>query len=679
MMLRKALPIVVAFTLFAFGCNVDDDEPAIGNNSEVDAGFNNLLECTETELPCDGACVDITTTDNCGACGNVCGDGESCVDGACALECPDGELVCDGACVDPATNGDFCGAMGDCEGANAGATCAADEVCIAGACECVTENPGFAVSAVSGVATEGGAPVSYTVVLTEQPCSPVTVDLTADDQATAEPASLTFAVDAWDTPQTVQVSAILDAVREGDHTSTITHVVTSDDEAYDGFALDPVTVDIANRVALEKVVVAADGSDPNGHSYSPDISDDGRYVVFLSNATNLTNDTFTDATITQLYWRDLETGETRLVSKGMNGPGDGNSSPARISADGQTVVFASQSTNLTMATASGTTNEIFVYDASADMLTQITQPSDGSVSGNVSISGDGDLVAFATRRRIAPEDTSSEISVYTYRISTQETAYVSVNEAGENPTNIWGFNVFSPNLSANARYIGWNSAAGNFVSPDPVIDNFHAYFKNLDTGEVRRVSTTDDMQTPCPGVRRSTSSGSPFVANDGITALYSTLCPMDGSASSYPFRQIYVWNDMMQTNTRITQSATDLPDGDSLHWGLSDDGSYGLVASRATNLSVAEGPQNPNAQWQLYVWSADTGELSGVNFGREYRWSDFGVAYRTDTAADSDSPVWAGSISGDGRYVVYATVDPMLEATTTTPMNFANIYVATLF
>ncbi len=679
----RNLSFVILWVVFTAGCNLGDDEPSLSTPSEPDTGFNNVMECGEDELFCDEECVDITSTEHCGGCGNVCGMGEACVDGICQLDCAEGELVCDGACVDPSTDVDFCGATADCQGANAGTACIDDEVCMAGMCACITNNPGVSVSQASGVADEGGEAVTYTVVLTEEPCSPVNFDITTDAQVTVTTTSLTFSPENWDQTQTVEVFAVLDAAREMEHSSTIEHTVSSDDPAYDGFEVDSVAVDIANRVPVRKVVVAADGSDPDGHSYTPDVSDDGRYVAFLSKATNLTTDTITDPTINQVFWRDLETGETRLVSAGMNGPGDGNSTQPRISSDGQTVAFASASTNLTMAAADSGSNEIFVYSVADDMLTQITDTcstcSNRSLSPNHSMSADGDLIAFTTRRQLVAEDASVETSVYTYRRSTQELELVSLNANDEYPTRLWGNNIFTPVFSANARYVGWTSAGGNLVSPDPTVDNFHAYFKDLDTGTVRRVSVVDDMQTPCTGQRRSTASGTPWVANDGATALFSTECPMDGSASSYASAQIYVWNDAMQTNTRITRGSDGLPDGVSVDWGFSEDGQYALIASRATNLIVDEGPDNASAVWQLYVYDASTDDMTAVNFGREYRWSNFGLAYRADAEADSDSPSWAASMSRNGQHVVYATVDPMLGPESATPMTYANIYLVTLF
>lgn len=95
--------------------------------------------CDEGLTDCDGTCVDTSgDSDNCGVCGTVCGNGDTCVAGVCDLVCSAGEINCDGTCVDPQANDQFCGAggeNGDCA-VNPGVVCAQDEACTDGACAC---------------------------------------------------------------------------------------------------------------------------------------------------------------------------------------------------------------------------------------------------------------------------------------------------------------------------------------------------------------------------------------------------------------------------------------------------------------------------------------------------------------------------------------------------------------
>jgi len=89
-----------------------------------------------------------------------------------------------------------------------------------------------------------------------------------------------------------------------------------------------------------RVSVASDGAQGNGHSFSPSISADGRYVAFYSYADNLvagdTNSCY------DVFVRDRQTGRTTRVSVASNGKqGNGSSDYPSISADGRYVPFES--------------------------------------------------------------------------------------------------------------------------------------------------------------------------------------------------------------------------------------------------------------------------------------------------------------------------------------------------
>ncbi len=90
------------------------------------------LACTQ----CGSDCVDLKTDVlHCGSCDRRCAGGETCRASQCVAGCPAGMLVCGGSCVEPQISSAFCGATGDCTGASAGAACKPGEACVAGRCE----------------------------------------------------------------------------------------------------------------------------------------------------------------------------------------------------------------------------------------------------------------------------------------------------------------------------------------------------------------------------------------------------------------------------------------------------------------------------------------------------------------------------------------------------------------
>ncbi len=109
------------------------------------------------------------------------------------------------------------------------------------------DTAGITVSGVSGDTTEAGGTATFTVVLTSEPTTDVTVCVGSSDtgEGTASPAMLTFTSANWNAPQTVTVSGVDDDVEDGDVTYRI--VVTaavSDDPMYNG--LDPADVSVTN-------------------------------------------------------------------------------------------------------------------------------------------------------------------------------------------------------------------------------------------------------------------------------------------------------------------------------------------------------------------------------------------------------------------------------------------------
>lgn len=99
------------------------------------------------------------------------------------------------------------------------------------------------------VSEEGPSADSYTAKLLYPPTDPVTLHISTDGQTVVDTgagpgqtAELVFGVDDWDLEQAVTVFAVDDDVLEGDHSSTITHTVSSLDGGYDGLVVRDIVV-----------------------------------------------------------------------------------------------------------------------------------------------------------------------------------------------------------------------------------------------------------------------------------------------------------------------------------------------------------------------------------------------------------------------------------------------------
>ena len=104
------------------------------------------------------------------------------------------------------------------------------------------------VSPTSGlVTTEGGGSDTFTVVLASEPTSAVTIGVASSDttEGTVSPAMLTFTAADWDSPQTVTVTGVDDAVGDGDQPYTVVlSPASSSDPVYAG--IDPADVSATN-------------------------------------------------------------------------------------------------------------------------------------------------------------------------------------------------------------------------------------------------------------------------------------------------------------------------------------------------------------------------------------------------------------------------------------------------
>ena len=107
-------------------------------------GGHCIYQCESPKTACSDGCFDLgSDTKNCKECGHDCNAGVDpegvqyvCVKGECVTDCGENELVCGGNCTNPKTNAEYCGAKDDCQGENAGKTCAAGAECKGGKCIC---------------------------------------------------------------------------------------------------------------------------------------------------------------------------------------------------------------------------------------------------------------------------------------------------------------------------------------------------------------------------------------------------------------------------------------------------------------------------------------------------------------------------------------------------------------
>jgi Tol biopolymer transport system component/Ca2+-binding RTX toxin-like protein len=285
--------------------------------------------------------------------------------------------------------------------------------------------------------------------------------------------------------------------------SFATNLVTGDGNGYYDIFVRDLTTGTTERVSIDSI-----GGEANNDSYNPAISGDGRYVAFES----LANDLVSGDNNNQydIFRHDRQTGTTERVSiTDGEGQSDGESRGAALSDDGNLVVFESDATNL----VSGDTNgkrDVFVRDISAGATLRISVADDESQADGDSWGGElaanGQYYVFtsaATNLIGAGNDTNGFDDIFLRDLLFGTTERISISSTGEEANgNSWGASV-----SADGRYVTFQSSASNLVSSDTngVADVF---VHDRTTGETKRVVAFD-------GEQGNGGSAGAAISNDG--------------------------------------------------------------------------------------------------------------------------------------------------------------------
>ncbi|MFO0984573.1 MAG: calcium-binding protein [Planctomycetota bacterium] len=262
--------------------------------------------------------------------------------------------------------------------------------------------------------------------------------------------------------------------------SVATNLVASDSNGkQDVFLHDNTTG------ATELVSVNSAGAQGDSNSYMGDLTPDGRYAVFVSNATNLVPDDHNGHE--DVFVRDRSTGETTRVSVSSDGTeANSGSRYPRISRDARFVAFESFASNL----VPGDTNEatdVFVHDRATQQTIRVSVDSHGGQADGFSygpaLSADGRLVFFTSAAPLVPEDSNGRPDAYLHDCNTGETSRISVSSSGDQGNS----DSFLSTATPDGRFVGFDSYSDNLV-PGDTNKSPDAFLRDRQTGETERIS-----------------------------------------------------------------------------------------------------------------------------------------------------------------------------------------------
>ena len=263
----------------------------------------------------------------------------------------------------------------------------------------------------------------------------------------------------------------------------------------------------------ERVSVSSSGAEALGESAGAAISGDGRFVAFSSWASNLVSGDTNG--YGDVFVHDRVAATTERVSVDSAGSqGDSESSWPAISGDGRYVSFVSFASNL----VPGDTNvchresgdsynclDVFVHDRETGLTERVSVDSGGNQGNNDSgsggrwgwgirpaISGDGRFVAFSSLAdNLVAGDTNGFQDVFVHDRETGDTMRVSVDSSGNQASGDSRISPYGPAISGDGRFVVFESDASNLFAGDT---NGHSdvFVHDRQTGSTSRLTPVCD-------------------------------------------------------------------------------------------------------------------------------------------------------------------------------------------
>lgn len=327
------------------------------------------------------------------------------------------------------------------------------------------------------------------------------------------------------------------------------------------------------------VLVSVDtaGGQANSGSGMASVSADGRFVAFESSATNLVEgDTngFTD-----IFVKDMLTGAVTRVSVSSGGlQSDGESADASISGDGRYVAFGSDAGNLVPNDLNGT-GDVFVHDMQTG-ATLWASPDANGPSWDPTVSQDGRFVVFTSNaNNLVGDDTNGKTDVFVFSIYTGQVTRESLSSNGEQGDMA----SLDPSISGDGRYVSFSSSSHNFMSGD-TYELTYVYIRDRQTGQTTLASFKD-------GYQMVGWSDATVMSADGRYVAFS----FDDKGDSMPRRWLYI-HDRVSRLTYLAVSGGSDWEHNPLLPSISGDGRLLLFAT-----SGALVPDDTNNERDIYV------------------------------------------------------------------------------
>jgi hypothetical protein len=286
----------------------------------------------------------------------------------------------------------------------------------------------------------------------------------------------------------------------------------------------------------------------SGNSYSSSngaISADGSLVVFYSNASDLVPGDTNGAEDIFLWTR--ATGVITRLAQPIAGESNGFSYFPQITPDGRYVVFNSTANNL-VASDTNSVADTFRLDRNTGSIIRVSTGVGGTEQNGFSrghtVSDDGDRIIFySVANNLLAGDTNSAVDAYLKVISIDTLALVSRNLSGVSANSAVAVATFAPRInSVGSKAVFISSATLTATTTGGIAQ---VYVNDLSTATVSLVSVTSG------GVAGNGACNDVSISPDGNTVYFSSFASNLVTGDTNSRRDIFARNLSTGVITRL--------------------------------------------------------------------------------------------------------------------------------
>ncbi len=315
---------------------------------------------------------------------------------------------------------------------------------------------------------------------------------------------------------------------------------------------------------------------------------------------------------TQIYRKDLASDSFTLITTGIDGlPGNDTSDLSDVSDNGRYVAFISEATNLTNDVLTTVRDQVFVRDTQTGTTTLITRQPDGTPSAfddfvsdyDVSVSNSGSVVFAVGMNDLVETDTNGLKDLF-YADPNGLITRINLTPAGNEVTDAFPR---TPEINGAGTDILYTSSSDQLV--DPIIETVYSqlFHHDLSTAMTRRITSDQSGQ---PGNRYTSTYAD--IATDGSRAVFtSDAFNLPTESVNGRHQTLYALNlnnhQLVHLSTALFDPMT--ADGN-VYWPKSSDDQLTIIySSSASNLTdelIDPTPDDFNFFVKLYLLDRNT-------------------------------------------------------------------------